>query len=354
MSLLFSVLTAAIAAPNPTTLVTAFHFERLEPLKDGSLPTGGMWLTQWKDRLTLDQLPDAIRQKASNDRAIFRLSVDAGGRLRGCDAIPGQEHADVSTAACGALSANKTFPITYAAPGQPIAQQWIVSLVWETVPQSVLDARKIEEARRGPPPAPPAPPGLYSPYRLAIGSLPDIALFAARSPHGIVGVVAKPVVDREQPDCEVRLSSGKPALDDLACQYVRSVRLRYKKPCFDCYTRWTYPLLIVFDGSRSRVRLPRELDIGSRQARVLDFKVSSGAVAALRNTVRTRTRVMVLGSIATDGSVTDCRVAQSAGSPEADVAICALIRRQKFTPALDAFGDPMPGEFFVPLDLSQL
>lgn len=363
---MFSVLLAMATATSSASgsladdpLVTSYHIERLETLPDGSLSEGGTWLWKWRERIKLEQLPAAIRDRPSKGRAILRLSIDAAGHLTACNpATP--EFPDVTKAACKLVAATGDLPITYTAPGRPVAEQWTVALVWET--QTTSDARRAQEARLLPP-APPAPPmfdhgkwpPLYLPRALVIASLPDLADVIPKPGHGTVGVVAKPVVDREQPDCEVRLSSGRQALDDAACLFVRSVRLRYKEPCADCSSDWAYPLLFEFDGSRSRVRLPRD-DLGYRflTARLIAMEPSRSDISALQKSPRSNSHVSVHGRIAADGTVTECRLFRSAGSPEADDAICTMFRHQRFEPPLDAFGDPMASEFHVPLDLSQL
>ena len=187
MSLLFSMLASTVAASAPPAdpLVTDYHIERLEPLKDGLLPSGGMWLSKWKDWIMVEQLPATIRDKPSKGRAIFRMSIDRTGHLTGCDTI-GSENVDVGKAACRAISGNPTFPTTYAAPGQPISDQWTMALVWETLTTSAYE--EAEEARRHMPRPPPPPllnagtwPPLYPPHALVIATLPDIATVAPRT-----------------------------------------------------------------------------------------------------------------------------------------------------------------------------
>ena len=364
IAILLSAPAQADAAAAETPLTTNYHFEELKQKADGTLSDRGRWLIRSTDWLTVADLPPSVRNKPGKGRTVVRTEVRIDGLAAGC--VPVEGPADAAAAICRALEGQKKLPTTYAAPGKPMTKFWHLSMAWETLTQEQVDERKAAAQRRGPPPAPPAPPPGYAtqwpprwaPDRLQITTLPDIEAFVPASEtrgKGTIGLFAMTDKEREEPECMLKVSSGNAALDAAACRFVESVRLRYTEPCDDCWGGRGYPFIIVFDGRRSHVRLPRAgYGFAQGMPKLSGHVAIPAEAAALKAAPRTNSHVSARVAVDAAGRVTSCRMGVSAGSPQADEIICAILRKQNFTPAVDVFGDPMAGEAFVPINLANM
>jgi len=352
---------AALASPSANAVpepqfFTHYAFVKLEPSGYGP------WLSKWNDWFKVDQLPATVRDQAGKGKAAFQLSIDDHGALTRCDPVGSDGREAVAKVLCDRMMEHQTFPITYTAPGRAVAAEWSVLFDWETQSRAEREQRLAKMRALGPPPPAPPPPVVkndawpprHPPYAVIVSYLPDIAKFATAALRGTVGVYARAVPEREEPDCIVALGSGDPSVDNAACNYVRAMRLEYKQPCFNCTIRVAYPLLLRFDGKKSKVRLPREDLPGKLFTRVNNLKFRADELALLRQVKATTPVLRFGGHVSLDGVVTDCRVLEPTNNADLDAALCAIMRHQKFELELDAFGDPQSGEFLVPIDISQL
>lgn len=87
-------------------------------------------------------------------------------------------------------------------------------------------------------------------------------------------------------------------------------------------------------------------DSGPVPPRMIAGSISNGDYPseAIRERAQGNTRMVI--SVAADGNVTDCRIAQSSGSQALDDRSCAIVReRFRFSPGRDAQGAAVPGQY---------
>lgn len=81
---------------------------------------------------------------------------------------------------------------------------------------------------------------------------------------------------------------------------------------------------------------------GARRAEKIAGEISTRDYPAATREARIGKFVVISYLVGTDGRVSDCRVVQPSGVPEADAITCRLaLQRHRYRPALDAAGQPV-------------
>jgi hypothetical protein len=163
----------------------------------------------------------------------------------------------------------------------------------------------------------------------------------------LIGLVA---ADRKNgsPECRVVQSSGDAALDERACTHVRKT-LKPAWPNMVPIAMRRWPLLLSPVGKGFRAVQPNanlagwaRLEQGEVQRLGQLWRSAAGPVG----------RVVVTGILGADGRPGNCRVYDSSGNDAADALACHLFRTEaRIVPARDVFGQPMPRQSSVRMEL---
>lgn len=356
LALLLSLAAAPAGNLKPKTDIVlkrvSAEFER-KPGSGWSIPGSAEWLT-------IDDLPKAMLAPGSSGRLLIKVAVDRDGQLTRCQGETVETAADAGTI-CARLPKSAKFPITYRAPGDGIEGNWLLAVDWTTAgPNGATPPPTIVTVPVAPPPiitggsAEAKWPPTYMSRFIQIDRLPDIAQFAPKGLSGTVGVSATIVGQSQVPGCKVELSSGNPTLDEAACRFVAATKLRYSEPCVTCSTYATVPIEIRFSGSSSRTRTPTIDPAIAGKPRLLDLNPTGEDIFGLTASGWTNAKVVMRVEVSRKGWVDKCYIVRSAGNKAADDAVCRMIGRNRFLPALSVFGDPVAGQTWIPVDLQNL
>jgi TonB family protein len=256
---------------------------------------------------------------------------------------------------------------------------------WQTMDAATAEAER-KRIRNVPAPAPPPPPRFFGSRlwprfdqedRVVPISLPAIQVDypkpAGRPGEGMVSLDLIVSAAAGISGCEIGIGSGNPALDEAACRVARRLDLRYIRPCFSCAdTR--LPLQVVWRKRGSHIRLPLPSPYAARDRTILrdpaDTRIATtysnrpqglgpalatADFARLADRTHSSSHVRVDLSIDGDGRTSACRVLASSGNPAIDRRTCdLLVKRARFQPPTDIFGDPRPSTQTLWINLSMI
>jgi outer membrane biosynthesis protein TonB len=329
-------------------------------------------------------MPPDLRGRNLDTRTYVALDVDAEGKVAGCRVVKPSEDKRLDAVACRLLSERGRFGISYEGPGKPAPATRIMSVRWETI-DSAERARRARMPIAVAPPAPPPPrfgasrvwPKLFHSDRLRPVSLPAIQADYPQGPdrpkEGIVSLDLLVSGPAGITGCEIGVGSGNAALDEAACRVARRLDLRYARTCEYCGED-RLPLQIVWRKRGSHIRLPLAMP-SSRggppmlrdpadtrvatayrlQARAISPAISPADFAKLPDKSHSVRSLRIILSIGANGRTAGCAIQTSSGNPAIDRRMCELlVRRARFEPRTDVFGDPVPSTQTLWIDLNTL
>lgn len=351
--LLVAVALAAQTPPTTTTeMSTSYRFMEMERSADGK-SRALTWSSGLNGSIKPADLPAAVRSREGKGEVTIAIKVAADGSPGACSVDNGD--AAIGKSVCSLLSIKGRMPLTYSAPQEPVAHDWLVSLIWTTRPSAGKALNQV--SYDGLSPAPPSPPGWKSwPPRsgnrqLVLKSPPGaaalISVFERAKGKGVVGIEAVVRDNRATPRCDVKAPSGHPALDALACELVSDMRFAFAKPCSNCDYDMVQGVRVIFSKSNVDVKLAADHRryfpmLASRPP--ISGKTSKMAAAELAERPLVTLRLMV----GPDGRISSCNVTRPV-SQQLATLICREASSAVYQPALDGFGDPMTGEAYLPL-----
>lgn len=361
MSLLIALLLSPANAPIDSPLETRVFLTQTGDADDPSAQIG-FSLSHWHSFIPPDALPPAARELGTHEASLL-IALDSTGAITAC--TPGASDPSAvafADAACAALRANARFAPRYTAPSVGVSSRRIfrVRSVTKTVAEWTADKARIS-------PAPPPPPGVlfsldqplewppqFGEYsNLTLGPPPAVTARAVpetRGPRGTTGLSLGIASDGER-RCVVTESSGDAARDAAACRIAQTLTVTYARPCDECFAA-RVPMLLEWDGSKSRLRLPAQSQeraqmIGSGGLRAGQFGPSRPP--------GDRQRVTFFVAVDAKGKATGCRVSSASGDDPFDERVCAaLVSGGRFVAGGDIFGRPMSGEAIVTIRINDL
>lgn len=316
-------------------------------------------------------IPAALRRRRFQGTSRLELEVTPAGAAASCRVDDGSGDPRLDRLACDLVARRARFRPLYAAPGRPLATRHRIDVGWMTTdvpPQPFFFAPPIE------PPQPvhadftrPRPwPRLtwHNPIALVAvppiqGSYPSVA---ARE-SGTAGVDLLVSAERGIEGCVVGQSAGDPALDEAACRVARTLELRYHRPCEICANQFV-PVQVVWrreGGSHIRYPLPflARPEFGGPPPRdpadtrtalaqrplpaPIDFAVTARDYRRIRDRAMRADRFVARVAVDAEGRPSACRTQISTGNQAIDARTCEIImRRARYRPRTDVFGDPVP------------
>lgn len=340
-----------------------------EPDPQPQARPSGVLARAWQSWIRPADVPEELRMRRMESTTQLLLDIDASGQATGCRVVAPSPEPRLDALACALLPRRGRFEPAYLAPGRPVAGRWLMAVMWDV--RSV--AGREEEARNARPAIgiPPRLPGSTTWPRLAWvqhvrpEALPSIESdypAAAQGREGVVSLELAMSGPAGVTGCTIGVGAGDLALDEAACRVARRLDLRYADPCDTCFDD-PLPLQVVWRKRGSHIRLP--LPSRSRHARAaplprdpaddrtatffhsfpqpLPLSLSRADFRSLPIGTLTNASPSVDLSVDEEGRVTGCRIRRSTGSAKVDARICELLQeRQRYTPATDIFGDPVP------------
>lgn len=297
------------------------------------------------------------------------LVVDVGpnAEARSCRVVQASGEPRLDRAACDSIVRRARFHAFYAAPGQSVSSRWDYAVYWK-----LTDEPPPPVVRPMPAPRPQFTvpgPGRWPRSRwfgeVLLTELPRIqADFpAAATADGVVSLDLVVTADKGIEGCRIGIGSGDPALDAAACRVVRSVQMRYPRPCEICPPHLV-PLQVHWRRSGgSHIRGPlswtskpgsslavvkdpadsRTATFWRAEATPLPFTLPAGGLNGIRKKTITNTRLVTNLEISSNGRILACGIGRSTGDPRIDRRACELlIKHARYAPATDVFGDPLP------------
>ncbi len=354
-----------------------------DPDNPGSFSPGGIWRREWNDWFGPADMPADLRRRELDTVSLVALDVGVDGKVEGCRVVGPSEDVRLDRAACRILTERGRFPISYEGPARPARAKRVMAIKWETISAEARAARNRMPTMAPVPPPPPPPasrnawPRLFHPGGLTPVSLPgiqsDYPVNAGRPKEGTVSLDLRVSGPGGIIGCEIGVGSGNKALDEAACRVARRLDLRYASPCEACGEE-RLPLQVVWRKRGSHIRLPLATpyrDPGppiprdpadSRTAsayriipRLLAPDLSPADFASLPDKSHGVRIVQARVSVDSNGRATDCAIRTSSGNAAIDQRICELlVKRGRFLPRTDVFGDPVPSGVPLSIDLGVL
>ena len=330
---------------------------------------GGVSYRSWQSWITPADLPEELRTRPLDSATQLLIDIDPAGRATRCRIVAPSVDPRLDSLACALLPRRGTFEPAYLGPGRPVAGRWLMAVTWDVMP---IEQREAEALNA--PPAVGFPPPLRGSTTwprlawsqhvrpVALPPIQDDYPAAARGREGVVSLELTMSGPEGVTGCRIGVSAGDAALDEAACRVARRLELRYDDPCGVCFDN-PLPLQIVWRARGSHIRLP--LLSTSRSGRTaplprdpaddrtatfyrsfpqpLAFSLSRGDFRSLPVASLANRRPDAELSVDGEGRVTACRISRSTGVAAFDARICQLLQaRQRYTPATDVFGDPVP------------
>ncbi|WP_447725371.1 TonB family protein [Sphingomonas koreensis] len=279
--------------------------------------------------LTAADVPESIRAEAAGKVAGawhqntlaqigLDLTVEADDRVSDCRGTFGRT--DLAPQLCTLLRQRGKFLHALTLDGVAVRREASI-----TVQYSLNGAN----SNVGLPPAPPGPPWPVFSYSdgVTIASEPEWRRFA-RNRDGRSTAVSVAFRNGTIADCQVIKPSGSGKLDKAACAAAQTGK--YNADPADRYQ--SLPMLVSWSRDGATVRLPvrKKWERAAAGSDLIVRGVKGAPAAASLD-------------ISETGAVTRCRVAQSSGSDEADMAMCRAMLATRFQPARDVFDGPMAG-----------
>jgi outer membrane biosynthesis protein TonB len=334
---------------------------------------------QLRGLLSAEDIPSDLRRRPFRGTTLLAADMGADGRPTACAVASPSGEPRLDRLACTLVTARARFRPLYAGPGRPVPARHELAFVWDIFnaapppmfAPAAAPLAPVDFARPGPWPR----LTWWSPVELVAlpriqGSYPA----GTASAGGIVGVdvLARQATGLET--CVVGVSSGDAALDEAACRVARTIELRYLQPCERCGD-YMVPLQVVWrHGGGSHIRYPlpatpsaggavkdpadtRAPDARRSRPQPIRYAVMPTDFRGIRDRNVTTYQMTVLLDIDAEGRPTVCTARGSSGNPAVDRRACEIaLRRARFRPRTDVFGDPVPtpgfGQYFElpPLD----
>ena len=326
-----------------------------------------------------EDVPADLRRRSFEGRTELDLLIGEDGRVRECRIVAPSGEPRFDAIACPRVQERGRFRPFLVAPGRPVATRWSVTVFWWITNEPPVPTMVPFVAV--PPPFDPSNSALRRWPRLSWGgglepaTLPRIqADFPADARRdGTVSLDLVVTPESGVGACIIGVGSGDPALDAASCAVARRVDLVYSRPCEQCPSA-NVPLQIVWrrrGGSHVRFPLPLPrlgepplmdpADTRPRDAQrllpvPLAFALAPEDYRGIGDLKITNPRPWIDVAVGADGRARSCRPRISSGNRAVDQRSCELIlRRARYRPQTDAFGDPVAGPpYGHMLDLSVL
>lgn len=254
----------------------------------------------------------------------LRVRVSAADAVTGCSVVEPSAPEPLREAACRLVRERGRFLHALSAAGQPIEAD--ASLYF------YFTIRDVDGPELFPPAPPPPPSGGY-PYTPTLKLLdkPDWAAHApAGKPDGelvvSVGVLPPRGSTPERRTCAAERSSGNAALDAATCEAARNARYALLTPAPYANIK----MLVRWRKGKASLELPT-------RTRGTPLAIEGGDAAARLPADSVGRQSYAVATFRANGTV-GCRISRSSGSDATDLAICAHVRKLRFTPETDLFG----------------